>query len=228
MTNSTPSGPIDGILASAAAEPPADAALGAASADPALAAALAHGRLVLWQADPRDTHRVAQLLALRGITAQEALEAAPGMIDTIPLLVLASLEDPDHPDDVDAALSVALAGAFMLPADTEEGREAAWMVTGLIIDPAAKTRPIGRDLLMGLAEAVDAIDPGAPLWAFVEASEHAVVASHLAAGFTRVGQLPHYAGITFPTGDGVLLLHEAADPSAAEAGAEAKGPGGAA
>ncbi|SHJ10556.1 hypothetical protein SAMN05216246_11138 [Actinomyces denticolens] len=236
MTNSTPSGPIDGILAAAAAESAEEAAAGpgaastapaapttpTAPADPALAAALADGRLMLWQADPRDTHRVARLLALRGTTLQEALEAAPGMIDSIPVLVLASLEDPAHPDDVDAAVSVALAGAFILPADPDEGREAVWMVTGLIIDPAAKTRPIGRDLLMGLAEAVDAIDPGAPLWAFVEASEHAVVAGHLAAGFKKVGLRPHCAGITFPTGDGVLLVREP------EEDAGAKGPGGAA
>ncbi|QKD80258.1 MULTISPECIES: hypothetical protein [Actinomyces] len=216
MTNTTPSGPIDGILAAAAAELAGEAAAGpgdapgalAAPTDPALAAALADGRLMLWQADARDTHRVAQLLALRGTTIQEALEAAPGMIESIPVLVLASLEDPAHRDDFDAAISVALAGAFVLPADPDEGREASWMVTGLILDPAARTRPIGRDLLEGLAEAVDAADPGAPLWAFVEASEHAVVASHLAAGFKKVEQRPHYAGITFPTGDGALLVRE--------------------
>ena len=49
------------------------------------------GGVIVRPAGPDDAPRVARLLALRGISAEEAREQAPRMIDALPVLLLALL-----------------------------------------------------------------------------------------------------------------------------------------
>ncbi|MDU0348600.1 GNAT family N-acetyltransferase [Actinomyces sp. MRS3W] len=175
-----------------------------------------------------DDSRVARLLALRGISVEEALEQAPRMIAALPVLLLASLPvagaDASAPasrpaveanaaapaplpvaevNEEDSAAPVALSGAFLLPGDLEAGRPERWMVSGLIVDPDARRRGIARALLAAVAEAVQEIAPGEDLFSVVEADNHASVAAHLAAGFIEVDRVDGYAGLSF---DGQALL----------------------
>ncbi|WP_136313258.1 GNAT family N-acetyltransferase [Actinomyces procaprae] len=188
-------------------------------------------------ARPDDAPRVARLLALRGISVEEALDQAPRMIDALPVLLLASLPAPggaaeSSPDGAseltgqparsahgeDPALAdsravpVALSGAFLLPGDLQEGRPERWMVSGLIVDPDARRRGIGRSLLTAVGAAVREIDPGEDLFSVVETANHASVAAHLAAGFEETAHVDGYAGLVF---DGDALLMRL--PGAAEA-----------
>lgn len=173
-------------------------------------------------AQPDDAARVARLLALRGITVDEALEQAPRMIAALPVLLLASLplgpaaDDPQaRVEDAevrasadigigdDASAPAALSGAFLLPGDLEEGRPERWMVSGLIVDPAARRRGIGRALLAAVASAVQEVAPGEDLFSVVETANHASVATHLAAGFETAAHVDGYAGLVF---DDALLM----------------------
>ncbi|MBE6474436.1 MAG: GNAT family N-acetyltransferase [Actinomyces succiniciruminis] len=176
-------------------------------------------------ARPDDEARVACLLALRGITVEEALEQAPRMIAALPVLLLASLPADDaeptgaggaaaRSAEVDAvahaaeaddtAAPVALSGAFVLPADLENDRPERWMVSGLIVDPGARSRGIGRALLAAVGAAVQEIDPGEDLFSVVETANHASVAAHLAAGFQEAAHVDGYAGLVFD-GDALLM-----------------------
>ena len=140
------------------------------------------GGVIVRPAGPDDVSRVARLLTLRGISAEEAREQAPRMIDALPVLLLALLsaaeaatgdddgsgvaddETAAAPDDALLA-PVALSGAFPLPermraslpeasADSD-----AWMVSGLVVDPVARRRGVGRVLLTAIADAVRALEP---------------------------------------------------------------------
>lgn len=179
-----------------------------------------------------DAPRVARLLALRGISVEEALEQAPRMIAALPVLLLASLPVDDAEStgaegaaarsaEVDAvappteaddmAAPVALSGAFLLPGDLEAGRPERWMVSGLIVDPGARSRGIGRALLTAVGVAVQEIEPGEDLFSVVETANHASVAAHLAAGFEEAAHVDSYAGLVFE-GDALLMrLPGAAD-----------------
>ncbi|PHP52496.1 GNAT family N-acetyltransferase [Actinomyces ruminis] len=188
--------------------------------------------VIIRPARPEDAPRVARLLALRGISVEEALEQAPRMIAALPVLLLASLPaddvelagldggasqppkldaiDPPVGDD-DTAAPIALSGAFLLPGDLEEGRPERWMVSGLIVDPGARSRGIGRALLAAVGVAVQEIEPGEDLFSVVETANHASVAAHLAAGFKEAAHVDGYAGLVFD-GDALLMrLPGAAD-----------------
>ncbi|WP_103063438.1 GNAT family N-acetyltransferase [Actinomyces qiguomingii] len=185
----------------------------------------AQSHVLIRPARPDDVPRVARLLALRGITVQEALEQAPRMIDVLPVLLLACLcADDAEPagvddrasrlaeadaaaqsaEDDDRAAPVALSGAFLLPGDLEEGRAERWMVSGLIVDPDARRRGIGRTLLAAVGAAVQEIEPGEDLFSVVETANHASVAAHLAAGFEQAAHVDGYAGLVFD-GDALLM-----------------------
>ena len=132
---------------------------------------------------------------------------------------------PAGPDDVsrvaddetaaapdDALLApVALSGAFPLPermraslpeasADSD-----AWMVSGLVVDPVARRRGVGRVLLTAIADAVRALEPAAALYSVVNATNHASVGLHLVVGFERLARLEEFGAVTFEGGQGVLL-----------------------
>ncbi|MDO4901672.1 GNAT family N-acetyltransferase [Actinomyces sp.] len=162
--------------------------------------------VIIRSARPNDAARVARLLALRGITVEEALEQAPRMIDALPVLLLASLPagDVEAAGDDDAAAPVALSGAFVLPGDLQEGRPERWMVSGLIVDPGARRRGIGHTLLAAVGAAVQEIEPGEDLFSVVETANHASVAAHLAAGFEEAAHVDGYAGLVFD-GDALLM-----------------------
>ncbi|MBW3069508.1 GNAT family N-acetyltransferase [Actinomyces sp. 594] len=192
-----------------------------------------HSRIHIRPARPDDVARVARLLALRGISVEEALDQAPRMIAALPVLLLASLPADDAEPtaaegavgqaaevdlaevdlaEVDAvaqsaeaddtAAPVALSGAFLLPGDME-GRPEHWMVSGLIVDPGARRRGIGRALLAAVGAAVQELEPGEDLFSVVETANHASVAAHLAAGFQEVAHVDGYAGLVF---DDALLM----------------------
>ena len=186
------------------------------------------GGVIVRPAGPDDVSRVARLLTLRGISAEEAREQAPRMIDALPVLLLALLsaaeaatgdddgsgvaddETAAAPDDALLA-PVALSGAFPLPermraslpeasADSD-----AWMVSGLVVDPVARRRGVGRVLLTAIADAVRALEPAAALYSVVNATNHASVGLHLVVGFEKVAQLRAFGTVTFEGGRGVLL-----------------------
>lgn len=216
--------------------------------------------LVIRPALPSDRARVAQLLALRGHTAEEALDQAARTIKNVPVLLLALAgetpqvrdaqpapeppgrrQEPSQvrdaqptspPEDEaphvmalgDVALPppgdetlvpVALAGAFQLPATALEvcGKEEAdapvWMVSGLVVDPDARRRGVGRRLLAAVLGTVEVLEPGTPVYSVVSATDHASIALHMVLGFTQVTRGPELAGITFEGGMGVLLRHSA-------------------
>ncbi|QHO90487.1 N-acetyltransferase [Actinomyces sp. 432] len=185
-------------------------------------------RIHIRPARPDDVARVARLLALRGISVEEALDQAPRMIAALPVLLLASLPADDAEPTAaegavaqaaevdlaavdavaqsaeadDTAAPVALSGAFLLPGDME-GRPEHWMVSGLIVDPGARRRGIGRALLAAVGAAVQELEPGEDLFSVVETANHASVAAHLAAGFQEVAHVDGYAGLVF---DDALLM----------------------
>ncbi|NDR53499.1 GNAT family N-acetyltransferase [Actinomyces sp. 565] len=187
-----------------------------------------HSRIHIRPARPDDVARVARLLALRGISVEEALDQAPRMIAALPVLLLASLPADDAEPTAaegavgqaaevdlaavdavaqsaeadDTAAPVALSGAFLLPGDME-GRPEHWMVSGLIVDPGARRRGIGRALLAAVGAAVQELEPGEDLFSVVETANHASVAAHLAAGFQEVAHVDGYAGLVF---DDALLM----------------------
>lgn len=216
--------------------------------------------LVIRPALPGDRARVAQLLALRGHTAEEALDQAARTIGNVPVLLLALagetpqvrdahpvLEPPgrrqepsqvrgaqptsppeDEAPDVmtpgDVALPppgdetlvpVALAGAFQLPATAlevcgkEETDAPVWVVSGLVVDPDARRQGVGRRLLAAVLGTVEVLEPGAPVYSVVSATDHTSIALHMVLGFTQVARGPELAGITFEGGMGVLLRYPA-------------------
>ena len=178
-------------------------------------------------AEPGDAARVARLLTLRGTSVEEARERAPHVIASLPVLLLALLpaaeaageKDSAHgraadPGDLDDDLlaPVALSGAFPLPErlrvslpEPDDDTEA-WMVSGLVVDPVARRRGVGRVLLTAVADAVRALGPAADLYSVVNASNHASIGLHLAVGFEKVAPLSAFgAVVTFEGGRGVLL-----------------------
>ena len=177
-------------------------------------------------AEPGDATRVARLLALRGTSVEEARERAPHMIASLPVLLLALLpaaeaaseEGPAHgqvagPGDLDDDLlaPVALSGAFPRPErlraslpEPDDDTEA-WMVSGLVVDPVARRRGVGRVLLTAVAGAVRARGPAADLYSVVNATNHASIGLHLVVGFEKVAQLRAFGTVTFEGGRGVLL-----------------------
>lgn len=177
-------------------------------------------------AEPGDAARVARLLTLRGTSVEEARERAPHVIASVPVLLLALLpaaeaageKDSAHgraadPGDLDDDLlaPVALSGAFPLPErlraslpEPDDDTEA-WMVSGLVVDPVARRRGVGRVLLTAVADAVRALGPAADLYSVVNASNHASIGLHLAVGFEKVAPLSAFGAVTFEGGRGVLL-----------------------
>ena len=177
-------------------------------------------------AEPGDAARVARLLTLRGTSVEEARERAPHVIASVPVLLLALLpaaeaageKDSAHgraadPGDLDDDLlaPVALSGAFPLPErlraslpEPDDDTEA-WMVSGLVVDPVARRRGVGRVLLTAVADAVRALGPAADLYSVVNASNHASIGLYLAVGFEKVAPLSAFGAVTFEGGRGVLL-----------------------
>ena len=177
-------------------------------------------------AEPGDAARVARLLTLRGTSVEESREQAHRMISSLPVLLLALLpaaeaageKDPAHgraadPGDLDDDLlaPVALSGAFPLPErlraslpEPDDDTEA-WMVSGLVVDPVARRRGVGRVLLTAVADAVRALGPAADLYSVVNASNHASIGLHLMVGFKRLARLGAFGTVTFEDGQGVLL-----------------------
>ena len=177
-------------------------------------------------AEPGDAARVARLLTLRGTSVEEARERAPHVIASLTVLLLALLpaaeaageKDSAHgraadPGDLDDDLlaPVALSGAFPLPErlraslpEPDDDTEA-WMVSGLVVDPVARRRGVGRVLLTAVAYAVRALGPAADLYSVVNASNHASIGLHLAVGFEKVAPLSAFGAVTFEGGRGVLL-----------------------
>ena len=177
-------------------------------------------------AEPGDAARVARLLTLRGTSVEEARERAPHVIASLTVLLLALLpaaeaageKDSAHgraadPGDLDDDLlaPVALSGAFPLPErlraslpEPDDDTEA-WMVSGLVVDPVARRRGVGRVLLTAVAGAVRALGPAADLYSVVNASNHASIGLHLAVGFEKVAPLSAFGAVTFEGGRGVLL-----------------------
>ena len=177
-------------------------------------------------AEPGDAARVARLLTLRGTSVEEARERAPHVIASLPVLLLALLPaaeaagekdsahgraaDPGELDD-DLLAPVALSGAFPLPErlraslpEPDDDTEA-WMVSGLVVDPVARRRGVGRVLLTAVAYAVRALGPAADLYSVVNASNHASIGLYLAVGFEKVAPLSAFGAVTFEGGRGVLL-----------------------
>ena len=177
-------------------------------------------------AEPGDAARVARLLTLRGTSVEEARERAPHVIASLPVLLLALLPaaeaagekdsahgraaDPGELDD-DLLAPVALSGAFPLPErlraslpEPDDDTEA-WMVSGLVVDPVARRRGVGRVLLTAVADAVRALGPAADLYSVVNASNHASIGLYLAVGFEKVAPLSAFGAVTFEGGRGVLL-----------------------
>ena len=118
--------------------------------------------------------------------------------------------DPGELDD-DLLAPVALSGAFPLPErlraslpEPDDDTEA-WMVSGLVVDPVARRRGVGRVLLTAVADAVRALGPAADLYSVVNASNHASIGPHLAVGFEKVAPLSAFGAVTFEGGRGVLL-----------------------
>ena len=161
------------------------------------------GGVIVRPAGPDDVSRVARLLTLRGISAEEAREQAPRMIDALPVLLLALLsaaeaaigddgsggaddETAAAPDDALLA-PVALSGAFPLPEDMRTwlpGRsltapasaaQRTWMVSGLVVDPDARRRGVGRALLTAIDDAVRVFEPDVELYSIVSTADHACV-----------------------------------------------------
>ena len=206
-------------MTSAATDPAHDphdrrgSALDARAGTPADAGAPAteteRGVLTVRAARPDDAARVARLLCLRaGASVDEARQQAPVMIENLPALVIATLA-PDgvgaadeHAEDL--AIPVALAGAFFLPPGMfpEDG----WMVTGLIVDPDVTRGGIGRAVLAELVREVGQLQPGAVLQTFVDATHHALIATHLSVGFQKVAEQHTFAGMDMPDGGVVLAL----------------------
>ena len=81
----------------------------------------------------------------------------------------------------------------------------AWMVSGLVVDPVARRRGVGRVLLTAIADAVRALEPAAALYSVVNATNHASVGLHLVVGFERLARLEGFGAVTFEGGQGVLL-----------------------
>ena len=79
------------------------------------------------------------------------------------------------------------------------------MVSGLVVDPVARRRGVGRVLLTAVADAVRALGPAADLYSVVNASNHASIGLHLAVGFEKVAPLSAFGAVTFEGGRGVLL-----------------------
>ena len=177
-------------------------------------------------AEPGDAARVARLLTLRGTSVEEARERAPHVIASLTVLLLALLPaaeaagekdsahgraaDPGELDD-DLLAPVALSGAFPLPErlraslpEPDDDTEA-WMVSGLVVDPVARRRGVGRVLLTAVADAVRALGPAADLYSVVNASNHASIGLYLAVGFEKVAPLSAFGAVTFEGGRGVLL-----------------------
>ena len=163
-----------------------------------------------------DVARVAQLLALRGCGIDDALEQAPRMIASLPVLLVACLppEDPRAGGPGDPAVDrlrrsgapVALSGAFVVP--DEMAPPGGWMVSGLVVDPSVRRRGIGRMLLTAVVEQAGRVAPGQTLRSVVNATNRASLALHRTVGFRRVKCVSRYAGITFEGGKGVLLARE--------------------
>ena len=178
------------------------------------------GGVIVRPAGPDDVSRVARLLTLRGISAEEAREQAPRMIEALPVLLLALMpveqEAGEEEADDDRLAPVALSGAFVLPGDLGTGRPERWTVSGLIVDPRARRHGIGRALLGAVLDAVAALDPGEPVVSVVDADKHASIGLHLAVGFTQTERVEEYAGITFAGGRGVVMVHEPAPGAAGE------------
>lgn len=130
------------------------------------------------------------------------------MIENLPALVIATLTPEDvSADDEDAdslAVPVALSGAFFLPEGMFE--EDGWMVTGLLTDPDVRRGGIGRAVLAELVRQVGALQPGAVLQTFVDATHHAAVAMHMSVGFQRVEERRTFAGMEMPEGGVVLAV----------------------
>ena len=124
----------------------------------------------------------------------------------------------DRAGSGDALLApAALSGAFPLPEDMRTwlpGRsltapasaaQRTWMVSGLVVDPVARRRGVGRVLLTAIADAVRALEPAAALYSVVNATNHASVGLHLVVGFERLARLEGFGAVTFEGGQGVLL-----------------------
>lgn len=123
----------------------------------------------------------------------------------------------DRAGSGDALLApAALSGAFPLPEDMRTwlpGRsltapasaaQRTWMVSGLVVDPDARRRGVGRALLTAIDDAVRVFEPDVELYSIVSTADHACVGLHLAVGFEKVARVKSFGAVTFEE-QGVVL-----------------------
>lgn len=161
--------------------------------EPKVTTSAADGVVDIRLAGATDIGTLAGVLAVRGGTAEEHVERARRMIETLDILLVAEKD------------KTVVGWCGIQKYSIQPGASPKWLIAGLTVVPEARRQGIAARLLRQLVRDTSRTAPGEPIFSVINAMNLASIDLHLKLGFLEVGRSASYAGITFTGGEGVLL-----------------------